>query len=179
VIWGVVAAAILVIAYLALSRLGMQPARHKRQRREDLSRFLNHWAEYGDDGAVLIIEHETSERFLQFAKSRRRDGKWDLSFAFPDAPWSRPYYPNVRELLDLQGIRFEEIETGEGPTTRFLRVGELDGALEALAVLDAALEGLELGPEATYVVQFEGRYDVRRAHEDWKRRLVKWQGRQH
>lgn len=177
-IWGIVTAVILVIAFLVLSRLGMQPARHKRQRRHDLPRFLDQWVKYGCAGAVLMIEHETSERFLQFTKSLASDGEWDLSFDFPDAPWSRAYYPNMCAILDLRGFRFEEIETGEGPTTRFLRVGELGGASEALAVLDAALEGLELGPEATYVVQLMGPYDVQQAHKDWKDRMTAWQGRQ-
>ncbi len=72
----------------------------------------------------IVIEDRESNRFVQFRKYipvLTKHG-YGLEFAFPNAPWSKPYLPKLREALGEDGIPFREARETHGDVTSFIYV---------------------------------------------------------
>lgn len=114
-------------------------------------------------GGVLIIEHEGSERFIQFAQRSAVIGSEHLLFGFPDAPWSREYFDRVVSRIRDQFGRCRIRETGEAQVPRFAEVdlwGDRDAVVrEATALIDLTLEVLGLGPDDRFTAWVSGLED--------------------
>jgi hypothetical protein len=151
--WLLVAAAVLLGA-VAFRHFGSKPARHRGQRAEQFERFLTTLELGGRDGGLLFIEHEGSECFVQFVKlGDDPNDRTSLSLGFPDAPWSRTYYPAVREALTAVGIPLTESQGATG--MQFLEADHLSvpRAAEAARRCFAAME---VGSDARFTLHFAG-----------------------
>lgn len=151
--WLLVAAAVL-LGVVAFRHFGSKPARHRGQRAEHFERFLTTLELGGRDGGLLFIEHDDSECFVQFVKlGDDPNDRTSLSLGFPDAPWSRTYYPAVREALTAAAIPLTERRgtTGMG----FLDADHLSvpGAAEATRLCFAAMG---VGADSRFTLHFSG-----------------------
>ena len=116
---------------------------------------------------MLIIEHEGSERFIQFAQRYEVLGVDEILFGFPDAPWSRQYFDVVTAWLTSKEMPFVIRETGEETTRRFAEVVVRGDAAsvtgEVLTLATAASEAMGLDKDALFTVHLEGYND----HARW------------
>ena len=84
--WLLVAASVL-LGVVAFRHFGSKPARHRGQSAEQFERFLTTLELCGRDGGLLFIEHEGSERFVQFMKlGDDPNDLTSLGLGVPDAP---------------------------------------------------------------------------------------------
>lgn len=119
-----------------------KPYRHRHLTMDRFEWLLNGLVDTMKDGSVLVIEHEGSDRFIQFVKHEQPSGTV-LGFAFPDAPWSRRYFEPLRTALAEKGVDYSVSETGDEITSRFL---------EAECKGDSIASALELARMATSVM---------------------------
>ena len=98
------------------------PFKHRRLDKEKLRRLLRTLLYRGFDSGHLIVSVSKTEKFVQFAKYVVGPNKVGLRMDFPDAPWSREYFDDVREFLSSTGQTFEIEETGRDDTRRFLTI---------------------------------------------------------
>ena len=121
--WLLVAASVL-LGVVAFRHFGSKPARHRGQSAEQFERFLTTLELCGRDGGLLFIEHEGSERFVQFMKlGDDPNDLTSLGLGVPDAPWSHLCFPSVRDALSTAGIRLDECRGTTG--MRFLDADHL------------------------------------------------------
>jgi hypothetical protein len=151
--WLLVAASVL-IGVVAFWHFGSKPARHRGQSAEQFERFLTTLELGGRDGGLLLIDHDGSERLVQFMKlGDDPNDLASLSLGFPDAPWSRAYYPAVRQALAAAGIPLTERQGTTG--MRFLDADHLSvpRAAEAARQCFAAMG---VGTDARFTLHFSG-----------------------
>lgn len=132
----------LIIGVTLLLRWGARPKFHRNQQLAALPKFIRTLHERCADGAVLIIEHEPTRRFVQFAKYGNTPDESYITLGFPDAPWSRGFYSVVDAELRRAGFIVNESRgTGE-VVPRFLDVVNFAGpdhASEAARIVLAAM----------------------------------------
>jgi hypothetical protein len=151
-----VAAALLVAGGVLFHRLGRRPVYHSGQRAEAFPRFLAALDAESPDGAVLVIEHEGTERFVQFAKYVEEPEDPVILLGFPDAPWSRAFYEPVRERLTAAGFDVSEsFGTGDA-VPRFLDVGGLPDPARAAEAAVLAFDVMGIGTGATFTLSWPG-----------------------
>jgi hypothetical protein len=160
-IWILVFAAIALVWWLFFTKA--KPAYFHDQRLEDLPQFLHSLRGAVRPGGLLFCKHNESERFLQFRKDLTPDGKRRIHVGFPNATWSRSYYPVVRELFAVAGVAFTEKSTGEEGTSAFLLVDGMT-QVEAFRVAELACRGMGLGPEA----RFDIHLDAAPSYTEWR-----------
>lgn len=66
----------------------------------------------GYEGGFLIITFSPSKKCLWFQKYIRSKGDYGIEFAFPEADWSRPYFPKLKAYCIEQGMEFRIISVG-------------------------------------------------------------------
>jgi hypothetical protein len=151
--WFLVASAVL-LGVVAFRHFGSRPARHRGQRAEQFERFLTTLELGGREGGLLFIHHEGSECFVQFVKlGDDPNDRTSLGLGFPEARWSRTYYPAVREALTGAGIPLTERQGTTG--MRFLDADHLSvpRAAEAARRCFMAM-GVDL--DARFTLHFTG-----------------------
>jgi len=139
-----------------------KPFHHRDVRREKFAWLLKGLAETMKKESVLVIQHQCSDRFIQFVKSESPSGP-SLGMAFPDAPWSREYFESLREALSEDGFFVAVTETGDHRVPRFLEVefqgplaGQIGHALRAAAL---ACHAMHLDEDETFTAHFRGELD--------------------
>ena len=73
-------------------------------------------------GATLVISDSASDRFVQFRKYVHSREHYGLSFDFPRAPWSEPYYRDLQARLEADHTKFLLQPTLDYPVVEFLQV---------------------------------------------------------
>ncbi len=111
---------LIIILMVTFIWLGRRPVYHRNIKSEEFEKYLRALLSECADGSLMFIDHEGSERFLQFAKYRSNQGQTILHFGFPDAPWSRQYFESIVKLFQTSGITYN-ITPGEGLVQRFLQ----------------------------------------------------------
>jgi hypothetical protein len=164
---------LVLVGYLLFVYWGSKPVYHRDRTMAELGPLMDAVLQAGV-GSVMIVQHESSERFVQFAQRSEVLGVNHLVFGFPDAPWSRRYFEPVAEHLDRNGIQYRIVETGEEPTRRFIKVdieGSSDTARDrATDVARVAANAMGLPAEAKFTVHVDGTSD----HARWA-----WDNRDH
>jgi hypothetical protein len=84
--------------------------------------YIDRLLRRGYDGSFVTISEPGTERFVQFAKYIKGQGRIGLEFAFPRTTWSEPYYDDLRLLLLQHGVALEKRSVNTPPTTEFLTV---------------------------------------------------------
>ena len=74
------------------------------------------------NGGSVVIEDRRTGQFVQFRKYILAKGDYGLELGFPDAPWSRAFFPKLRDALTAKSIRFRETGRSAGDITNFLHV---------------------------------------------------------
>ena len=114
-------------------------------------------------GSVLVIGHEGSDRFIQLAQRSAVVGTEHLLYGFPDAPWSRAFFPRLIAGLAAEGWEYRVRETGAGVVTRFAEVdlmGHRDVVFpEAMRLIRVTSQILNLGDDAQFTVSLSGSID--------------------
>jgi hypothetical protein len=75
---------------------------------------------------------------VQFKKYVHSGDRQGLSFDFPRAPWSEPYYRALQSRLEQDGIEFVIQPTQDQPVTEFLQVDcaeDLDVARRLVSIV--------------------------------------------
>lgn len=136
-----------------------KPYRHRHLTMGRFRWLLDALADTMEDGSVLVIEHEGSDRFIQFVKYERSAGTV-LGFAFPDAPWSRPYFEPLRTALAERGVDYSVSETSDEATSRFLEVEcSRDPIASALELAQIAVSVMGLRDDDRFCAYLKGDLD--------------------
>jgi hypothetical protein len=165
--WLIIAVTTVAIGVGAVLVYGRRPHRYKKQPLQALSRFLVTLSRHGQHGLVLHVDHEGSDRFLQFAKYVGSDGHENVHFGLPDAPWSRSYVPRVLDALRLAGFSAYYRETGEDVVRGFVCVDNIDSPDRASELAQAAAGALDLPTSSTFTIWFDGAVDIQAQHRDF------------
>lgn len=134
--------------------LARQPVYHRGKRAADFPPFIATLRSESPDGAVLVIEHEATKRFVQFAKYVEEPDDLAITLGFPDAPWSRAFYEPVRQRLVAAGFEVSE-SFGTGTIVpRFLDVTGLSEPDHAAGAAVAVFAAMRIGVEATFTLHW-------------------------
>lgn len=76
----------------------------------------------GYDQASVIISFENANAFLQFRKYIHAKGDVGLELNFPQAEWSRDYFPKLSEWCPLNGFTYDIEHDVQGGRLGFLQV---------------------------------------------------------
>ncbi len=140
--------------------LARRPHYHKNIKWDDFKRFLNELIGKCVDGSLLIIKHEPTKSFIQFAIHSTSNSSQLLHFAFPDAPWSREYVNPLKESLIESGYEFKVRKTDSKFVTQFIEVDLLgkpdELLLEGEKIAHLALKVLGLNEENVFRLHFDG-----------------------
>ena len=99
----------------------------------DLKRCLDILLQRGYDLGFVVFEIPGDQRFVEFSKYVKVAKNRGIQLDFPRAPWSEPYYEQVKSLLEGKGIRYQVEDTPDGPVREFIQVDfglDLDGAAD-------------------------------------------------
>ena len=88
----------------------------------DLERSLEILLKRGYDLGFVVFELPGDQRFVEFSKYVREETDQGLQLDFPLAPWSEPYYEQVKGLLEGKGIAYKVEDTPDGPVREFIQV---------------------------------------------------------
>lgn len=121
---------------------------HRNVTTDKLGPFFETLLVRGLDGGLLVLRPpgKEDERFLQFAKYVR-NGERGLQFAFPDSPWSRHLYCDMKRLLDSLGVPVFERSTDTSATPSFLLVDLNEDVETAERIAKAAIAEIFELPE--------------------------------
>jgi hypothetical protein len=152
--------ALIIVLLFILIWWGSRPFYHRNVKSEEFERFLRGFVDQGADGSLMFIDHQDSERFVQFAKNCSDQRQTILHFGFPDAPWSREYLDPLAKKFQTLGIDFK-ITTGEGLIHRFLEIDlekeDLENKIsEGAHIARATFEVMGLDESARYRIYFKG-----------------------
>lgn len=87
-----------------------------------LQRPLEDLLQRGFDGGVLFIDHIGSPKFLQYSKYIHRKGEYGIELGFPDAEWSKEFYPEVKKICELKGFEYRQEGSNQHNELVFLNV---------------------------------------------------------
>ena len=161
--WVIIIGFVMIGVYLFL-RWSAKPIHYRHLTSTDFQRFTESLFSQGGDGALLFIHHEGSDRFVQFAKYLAP--KRMVHFGFPDAPWSRSYYPAVQSALSAACFPCYESPTKDDyKTLRFVCIDDISSAQKAAEIALVAFTAMGLGAEATYTIHQEGLVNLK----EWRR----------
>lgn len=143
-----------------------RPHYHRNVKRNEFERFLRGLIVQSAHGAILFIEHEGSDRFVQFAKYVTIESGTIINFGFPDAPWSQNYFKPLMEALESAGVDYHIQSTGDdhGFVSRFIdvnmKVDNIDKVAKELArIAHISFETMGLGNSEKFQIHYEGDMD--------------------
>ena len=99
-----------------------QKPRLRTIRQDEVRACLELLLRRGYDAGFVALTLPGDERFVSVTKYYRSKEETGLELDFPLAAWSKPYYPEVRALLDRHGHPGEVVKTPDGPVEEYLRV---------------------------------------------------------
>jgi hypothetical protein len=88
----------------------------------DFRRLIAMLLERGYDLGFLVFELPGEERFVEFSKYIREGARQGIQLDFPLAPWSEPYYDQVKSLLESRKVSYTVEDTPDGPVREFIQV---------------------------------------------------------
>jgi hypothetical protein len=88
----------------------------------DFDRCLDILLKRGYDLGYVVFELPGDQRFVEFSKYVRVENNRGVQLDFPLAPWSEPYYEQVKGLLEGKGIAYQVEDTPDGPVREFIQV---------------------------------------------------------
>jgi hypothetical protein len=161
---GVIIVGLVMIGVYLFLRWSAKPIHYRHLTSTDFQSFTESLFSQGGGGALLFIHHEGTDRFVQFAKYL--SPKRMIHFGFPDAPWSRSYFPAVQNALSAAGFSCYESPTKDDhQTLRFLCIDDISTGRKAAEIALIAFTAMGLGAEATYTIHQEGSISLK----EWKR----------
>ena len=134
-----------------------QPIHHKIKRLQ-IKKYVDDFLLQLGNGAILIINHKKSNKFIQFAKYIDNNIT-NLTFGFPNAPWSKSYYPKVISVLKEKGYTIEEENINTEPVTSFIRIDFIKNSDEATKIAYLALDIMEINPDEELSATLQGPFD--------------------
>jgi hypothetical protein len=127
--WSVVLAAILIGLFVAIRtvvRVWTAARRSFSQYRtvsaDALTAYIGRLLRGGQAGTALVITDSATDRFVQLRKYVHSQEHYGLSFDFPRAPWSEPYYRELQARLETDQREFVLQPTLDHPVEEFLQV---------------------------------------------------------
>ena len=161
---------IIALCWKTISWWLAKPDSYSGQTIDDVQRFIHSLRlTVGDDG-MLMINHEGSDRFIQFVKYSR-DNQAYLHFALPETAWSRKAFPKIQDICRDRGYECR-INPVEGPIIKnFLEI-ELPFSNE-----DAEMVVFDFSKEvfSSFGLTLQDRFSVRFSGDpnyDYARELV-------
>ncbi len=165
-IWIIISIVLGIILFIWYMR---RPYYHRGVKQNELERFIRGLMDQCDDGSLLFIEHENSDRFIQFAKYETKKIGTILHFGFPDAPWSREYFKRMVIELQDAGMDYSIQSTGEESVRRFIdvdieatKINSIEKRGAKLAQI--AFRAMGLGQNEKYRVRYDADLSPRAFH---------------
>jgi len=126
---------------------------------DGFARYIKIFIQQFGTGSVLLIKHEGSNKFIQFAKYG--DKKNDvLRYGFPCARWSQNYFDNVKKRLVEKNLNVQVQPTGNDHIKSFLEIDFLDlsdGGIDVMVdVARTTFQALAIPDTERYKINFSG-----------------------
>ncbi len=93
-----------------LKRLTKGPARHL----DYFERYISWLINKGYSNGTLIIEHVSSERFVQFQKYVLSEKNFGIEMSFPNAKWSKSYFDDLVSYCSSNGHKYRIVDGSNG-----------------------------------------------------------------
>lgn len=162
-IWWILGIVVTIIILWWLKK----PIYYRNVERDEIERFIKGLLDVGADGSLLIIQHEGSPRFIQFAKYIENETKTNLHFGFPDAPWSRESFESLEKKLKSAGIKYKIQLTSDNEYVRkFLNVDNIRDIATAVRIANIAFDVMGLDEKEKFKIHYEG-YISRKASKKY------------
>jgi hypothetical protein len=127
--WSLVLLAILLGLFFVIrtvvkvwSAAGRSFSRYRTVSADALEPYFRRLLRRGQPGAALVITDSATDRFVQLRKYVYAQEHYGLSFDFPRAPWSEPYYRELQARLETGHMEFVLQPTLDNPVREFLQV---------------------------------------------------------
>lgn len=134
-----------------------KPVRHEITSIEALHKHFEDFLLQFDVGSILFVTHKKMKYFVQFVLESRNGDSFVLKYGFPDAPWSRDFFPNVQKSMEDNHVKFELKRTGDFKVSRFLEVRTSD-LNEAVTLAQMTVEALDLSIHDSYFVHYDASF---------------------
>ena len=118
---------------------------------------LAHLLRQGYDQGCAVLAFKGTEAFIQFRKYIHAKGDSGLELGFPDAEWSREYFPKLVEWCEKNGFSSNLDCNSQGGGLNFLHVDtgdDLDRAMQLVEGIVIDIFGLE--SDTRFFCQFDG-----------------------
>jgi hypothetical protein len=156
----------LVLAILAVPILVWwlsRPLHHHGVRFDDLDRFFASWVADLATGTVIVLRDDATHHFVQFVLNKDHEAP-ELDLGFPDAPWSRDFFENVRVAVEEAGFSTRIQGTDSKAVGRFLeatvRGGDEPLTAKAIRLTTTVLRAMGHDETTRLTVWAEGRVDA-------------------
>lgn len=123
----------------------------------DFRRLIATLLERGYDLGFLVFELPGEERFVEFSKYIREGPREGIQLDFPLAPWSEPYYDQVKSLLESRQVPYTVEDTPDGPVREFIQVDfaqDLDRAAATAREIFERVFRVDAGARLTADMEF-------------------------
>ena len=105
----IIAVILMTLAYLLIGPRQTGPALRRELSPAVIRMLAETLYHQGFERGMLFVYVEGDPRFVQFVKLLVPNGKARLRSDFPLVSWSKPYYEQVRTLLDARGLEYREV----------------------------------------------------------------------
>lgn len=111
----------------------------------------------GYDRGALVLTFKGTDAFIQFRKYIHAKGDQGLELGFPDAEWSREFFPRLAEWCEQNGFSHDIAHNSEGGGLNFLHVDTGDDLDAAMRLVEGIVTDIfSLEPNARFSHQFDG-----------------------
>ena len=150
---------LLIFLFFIFIWWGNKPIYYKNVQTNEFEKYVKAFLNQSKTGSLIFIQHESSDRFVQFAKYESKDLRPILNFGFPDAPWSRTYFDNVLVMLQENHIDYETMKA-ERMVNQFIYVNIASdnadyAAKTATNLAIKVFKAMDLDEEAHYRISFK------------------------
>lgn len=151
---------VIVVMIFLIDRLGRRPTRHNLQGLDELVRFIEGLVTQAKDGTILIVKHKKTKRFIQFVKESNHGKSMRIHYGFPDASWSRPFFPKIIANFNKERIPYQIIKTNDDSVRRFITVDHIENIEVIIRIAKLSFEAMNLLPSDQYYAYYEGELDL-------------------
>lgn len=111
-----------------------------------IRRHLDRLLRQGYDRGCVVVAFKGTDAFIQFRKYIHAKGDHGLELGFPDAEWSREFFPHLSEWCGQNGFAYDLDRNSQGGGLDFLYVdtgNDLDAAMRLVEGIVTDIFGLE------------------------------------
>lgn len=167
----------ILIIFFFLKWYMVRPLKIKLENLDSLKIYFDELFLRYESGTIAIIDQKSSSKFLQFVVHCERENRKYLHFSFPDSPWSRPYFDNVKLALKASDLDFSIKKTGRNDTKAFVDLDGIASTEEALNITKTVAKAIGIAKANDLRIQVIGNFSPEEIERTFKKLKKAWKAR--